>query len=298
MLLPLLLSAAVAGPAPAATPAPALGVDVFSSFEFNNPGSFQLGVAPAYVEFNGGLAQSIGVPSLYESGFFSWMIPSGNTGEILFGLPAENVSLFLIDSNASVNSVLTVYDAKGAVMATFNGGTGGFQNISVGSAANPVGRITLEHNGGSGFAVIDDFSYTAIDGLGSTYCSPTPNTTGFPGFASATGSAVVADMDLTIYASSLPKNEFGFFLVAADPDAVPVAPLSVGILCLDEPIGRYMTSIVNTGDRGMMHVDVDLMSLPLTPSVAVLPGDTWRFQGWHRDGATSNFTEPIAIDFL
>jgi hypothetical protein len=296
MLLPFLLSAALTVPA---APTAAFGTDVFDSFEFfDTTGSFQLGVSPAHVNFDDGLAQSVGQQSLYTTGFFSWMINVGKVGDITFGLPAENVSFFLRDSSASVNSVLTVYDAKGVVMTTINSSSTGFQFFSFGSAAQPVGRITLEHNGGTGWAIIDDFSYSALDTFGTTYCTPVPNSTGFPGFASASGSQMVSAMDLTLYASSIPRNEFGFWLVSADPDSVTVAPLSVGILCLDEPIGRYMNQIVNSGERGMIHVDVDVTALPLTPNVAVIPGDTWRFQAWHRQGSTSNFTEPIAIDFL
>tara|TARA_R110002126_G_scaffold12375_3_gene53750 strand:+ start:5273 stop:6163 length:891 start_codon:yes stop_codon:yes gene_type:complete len=295
MLLPLLLSAALTGSAP---PPTALGISVFESFEFHDvSGSFQVGVSPAHVRFEDGLAQSVGIVSLYRSGFFSWMIEAGETGEITFGLPAEKITLFLRDSTASVGSILTFYDAKGVVISTFNGNTAGFQSITVGTKARPVGRITLEHNGATGWAIIDDFSYSALDTFGATYCTPVANSTGFPGFASASGSELVSENDLTLYASSLPRNEFGFWLVAANADSILVAPASVGILCLEQPIGRFMTQIVNSGERGMIHVDVDLTALPLTPSVAVVPGDTWRFQAWHRQGATSNFTEPIAIDF-
>ena len=43
---------------------------------------------------------------------------------------------------------------------------------------------------------------------------------------------------------------------------------------------------------------VDLISIPVNPHQAAMPGDTWNFQCWYRDvGNSSNFTDAIAITY-
>ena len=43
---------------------------------------------------------------------------------------------------------------------------------------------------------------------------------------------------------------------------------------------------------------VDLNGIPSGSGfVAVQPGETWNFQCWYRDGATSNFTDAVSITF-
>jgi hypothetical protein len=40
-----------------------------------------------------------------------------------------------------------------------------------------------------------------------------------------------------------------------------------------------------------------LNSLPGPPPNAVVTGDTWYFQAWFRDKATSNFTDGLSVLF-
>ena len=42
-----------------------------------------------------------------------------------------------------------------------------------------------------------------------------------------------------------------------------------------------------------MTFAVDLTNLPA--GTVVLPGETWSFQLWHRDGSTSNFSSSLAL---
>ena len=44
-------------------------------------------------------------------------------------------------------------------------------------------------------------------------------------------------------------------------------------------------------------VQVDLGSIPVNPPVAALPGDTWYFQCWHRDGMSNNFSNALKATF-
>lgn len=138
--------------------------------------------------------------------------------------------------------------------------------------------------------------------IGSTYCSPAVNnSTGQSATIAASGSAQAAANDVTLLASNLPTNQFGFFLnsvmqgFAANPGG------SQGNLCLGGSIGRYNTPVLNTGALGSMTLVLDLTNTPTpTGSVSILAGQTWNFQAWYRDvnpTATTNFTDAVSIDF-
>jgi hypothetical protein len=142
-------------------------------------------------------------------------------------------------------------------------------------------------------------------GLGTSYCSPgVANSTGNPGVIRATGSLVVASNDVTLEASSLPLNSFGFFLTSRTQGMTNQPGGSQGVLCLGGSIGRYVGpgQIKNSGVTGAFSLGIDLAATP-TPTglVQVAAGETWNFQSWHRDAiggvATSNFTDAVQLDF-
>jgi len=138
---------------------------VATSFEFTDTdGEFTLDENGLAVTFQDGLAQRIGILSLYRTGLFAWMIPSQSTGTILFDPPAEKVSLFLKDQLGATGSELTIFDSDDQVIATFTG-TGEFVEINVSTdsgATAAVSRMTLRNDGSSGFSVIDDFEACAV----------------------------------------------------------------------------------------------------------------------------------------
>jgi hypothetical protein len=130
------------------------------------------------------------------------------------------------------------------------------------------------------------------------YCSPAaPNSTGVPSRMDASGSDVLVDNALTLEASDLPLNSFGFFL-ASQSEGLYMPPGSQGSLCLGGAIGRFNTIILNSGSTGTIELLVDLGNIPNNPPVTAVVGDVWRFQAWHRDinpQNTSNFTDAIAV---
>jgi len=143
-------------------------------------------------------------------------------------------------------------------------------------------------------------------GLGSAIpgCNPVPNSTGVLGRTTATGSSSVSVNAFGLSASSLPLNTFSFFLVAPATGNVNQPGGSQGVLCLGNPIGRFVGpgQIKNSGSTGRIDLTVNLASFPTpTGSVAVQPGQTWYFQAWHRDviagAATSNFTAGLGVQF-
>ncbi len=147
-------------------PAFAGSFDVFTDFEFTDTdGFFELGTSPNSVQFIDGEAKTIGAPLLYTSGLNAWMVDMGMTGEIIFETPAASVDLWYRDQSTFTTSVLTFYDTDDNILIQFNGSVATFQNIVV-SGMGPISRITLENDGMFGYAVIDDFGFTAIPAPG------------------------------------------------------------------------------------------------------------------------------------
>tara|TARA_R110002126_G_scaffold1490_3_gene8729 strand:- start:2468 stop:3298 length:831 start_codon:yes stop_codon:yes gene_type:complete len=137
---------------------------------------------------------------------------------------------------------------------------------------------------------------TTCQGPGTPTCAPLPNSLGVSSTLCAQGSATVADADLSLVAGNIPIGEFGFFLVSATTGQSFPAQ-SDGVLCLSGNIGR-MNDLSQLFQGPFGSVPIDFMALPQSPSQPILPGDTWIFQGWHRDGASSNFTNALTVTFL
>lgn len=140
----------------------------------------------------------------------------------------------------------------------------------------------------------------SVPDLGTNYCGPAvPNSTGAEGQLGAVGSRAASANDLRLVGSSLPPSVFGL-IIASETQTFSTLPLS-GNLCLGGDIARFNGIIQNTGARGRFEATINLMSIPTNPPRAVLPGDTWNFQFWHRDviggAATANFTLGLSIDF-
>ncbi len=142
-----------------------------------------------------------------------------------------------------------------------------------------------------------------VGGFGTNYCAANPNSTGGTSAISADGSRTAASNDLTLTASGLPNNSFGFFIASRTQGFASNPGGSQGNLCLGGAIGRFQQQIVNSGSGGAFSIQADLTAFP-DPSlgtVAVAPGDTWNFQAWHRDAVggstTSNFTNGLEITF-
>jgi hypothetical protein len=158
---------------------------------------------------------------------------------------------------------------------------------------------------GGAFVDLDDMEITMGPGsIGTNYCAANPNSTGNTGDMSASGSTSVAANNLTIEASELPMNAFGYFLTSATQANIPNPGGSLGVLCLGGNIGRYTGpgQIQNTGTGDSFDLLLDLTQTP-TPTgfVAVMAGDVRNYQAWHRDSvggaAVSNFTDGLEVTF-
>ena len=142
-------------------------------------------------------------------------------------------------------------------------------------------------------------------GVGTNYCMANDNSTGNPAMMSASGSPVASVNDLTLVATDLPNNAFGFFLTSQAQGFTPNPGGSSGNLCLSGSLGRYVGpgQLQNSGLVGELALTVDLTLHPQPMGfVSIMSGETWNFTAWFRDSmggsATSNFADGLEIDFL
>ncbi len=138
--------------------------------------------------------------------------------------------------------------------------------------------------------------------IGTNYCGPAvPNSSGFPAVMGATGSDQVAANDVTLTASILPTNQFGYFLTSQTAGFIANPGGAQGNLCLGGTMGRYSAFLQNSGSAGSFQLTIDLTNMPPPAQSSVLPGDTWNYVAWFRDKNptnTSNFTDGLSILFL
>lgn len=135
------------------------------------------------------------------------------------------------------------------------------------------------------------------DGVGTPFCSPAnPNSTGASATLTATGSDAALDNDLTFLAADMPLMESGYLVNSMN---IQMVNISDGLLCIGPGFGRHVAQIGNTGMTGEIATTVDLTALPRSSGPQpVLPGETWVFQFWYRDGSgASNFTNALEILF-
>lgn len=159
----------------------------------------------------------------------------------------------------------------------------------------------------TGNGVLHVATNESLGAVGETYCGPAvPNSTGQAAELRAKGSVELSVNRMSLNASGLPANSFGYFLTSQLQGFVTSVPGSVGTICLSSPIGRFIdaSEIRQSSQAGTFSLDIDLTAIP-TPvfgRVPVAPGETWNFQAWYRDvdgagGATSNFTDGLSVVF-
>jgi len=137
---------------------------------------------------------------------------------------------------------------------------------------------------------------------GPQYCTANNNSTGVPSAIVAIGTGSLGQDDVVLQMSSMPNNSFGFFITSMTQGFVANPAGSQGNLCLSGAIGRYVGSgqIQNSMGTGMISLPISWSMIPQpTMTVSGMVGETWNFQGWHRDSvmgmATSNFSNGVSV---
>ncbi|WP_145195487.1 hypothetical protein [Planctomycetes bacterium Poly30] len=153
---------------------------------------------------------------------------------------------------------------------------------------------------GSGTLTVID---TPAGPLGNPVCESTPNSTGVQGIMRIFGQETAAQNDVTLIAGNLPSNALSMMLTSRTQTQTVFAGGSAGHLCLGGDIARF-ASQVGLSQMGEFRHTIELTSIPEPPNfaTAVVAGETWTFQCWHRDtgpaGPTSNFTGAASVPFL
>lgn len=107
--------------------------------------------------FSGGRVRTVGNPSLYGSGRFSYEVEEGSTVTVAFDAPIDFLELVLIRSGG--DTVLTAFDAEDNEVGSISAGTGRVAQ-TVELMANAV-RVEVVHTG-SGSGWIDNFTFRIV----------------------------------------------------------------------------------------------------------------------------------------
>lgn len=130
----------------------------------------------------------------------------------------------------------------------------------------------------------------------SNYCGTTPNSAGPGASISYSGTRSVLVDDFTLEASGCPSGQTALFLQGA---AQGQTPLGNGVLCLDLPSGFFrLVPPLQTDAAGGGSRRLDLRH-PIQPAAKILPGSTWNFQLWFRDGpGVTNLSDGLNVTFV
>lgn len=126
---------------------------------------------------------------------------------------------------------------------------------------------------------------------GSSYCTPTANTSGGRAVISISGSTSLAANDLVVAATRTPVDSSGLFFIGT---AQVELPLGDGVVCAGGQIGRL--PLTPTGPSGVPVYDFDIADVPghVPP---ILPGEGRGLQYWFRDplGGSSGWNYSNAV---
>jgi len=140
-----------------------------------------------------------------------------------------------------------------------------------------------------------------VESPGSRYCSPNvPTSLGAPASILLQGSERVADNRLVVTMLGVPQGSYGLMIAGLQPGFVPNAGINDGNLCIAGGVarraGRTHPFWFAQSDN-VIHQEFDTSYSPWGTQYPLLPGETWYFQGWFRDGATSNMTDAMRVFF-
>ncbi len=206
--------------------------------------------------------------------------------------------LYLAGSDLYVSegplSLATSLDYEGNVQAC--------ARHSGGTISDWVGVAWQDHNT-SGNHDVEAGVYECLDHYsniaGTRYCGPAiPNSTGLSAELNASGSAVAGPEALILTAWNMPAGVFGYII--GSPNSASVLPGGTdGRICVGNPLSRFNAGglIQSSGALGTFQVPIDTEAIP-SPSggtTALVAGQTFHFQAWFRDGASSNLTDGVRM---
>jgi len=158
--------------------------------------------------------------------------------------------------------------------------------------------VVYARRGGAEVLLAENLSRTPV---GVEFCAPAAvNSTGAAARIVGLGAALTSGTPLALRASELPPGATTLFLVSTTQGFVPNAAGSDGDLCLAGTIGRFVApgEVGPASQDGVRTLRPELGAIPAgATTFAVGAFDRLLFQTWYRDGATSNFTPGLAVQF-
>ncbi|MEM8711071.1 MAG: hypothetical protein AAGG01_08970 [Planctomycetota bacterium] len=136
------------------------------------------------------------------------------------------------------------------------------------------------------------------------FCLPArANSTGSPARLDLEGQPFLGAGGFQVVARNLAPLGSPGYLITSDglgPRTVP--PGSIGWLCLQGRIGRFVQQVQNADASGTMTFDVDPSAIPLfMGATAIQSGERWFYQLWYRDTLggvpRSIFSSALAVTF-
>jgi len=150
--------------------------------------------------------------------------------------------------------------------------------------------------GGAFYVASNQGVWRTNNGLGTTYCTTSPNSVGVGALISAGGSTSFAANNLVFETTGVPPNKPGIYYYGP---ATSNAPFGNGVRCVGGVVFRLPTTFSTAG--GVTTWAYDNLAPP-NPNGQVTPGSTWYFQLWYRDPvdppAGFNLSNGLQIDFL
>lgn len=241
------------------------------------------------------------VTTLEHASDIDWFAFDAFTGTLVqltgSSTPGCGVRVEIIDSTGVVREFQECQSGCATAPIVFNPPADGRYYISVQDPGyNNVGTITVALS-----CVVGNCpTTTPIPSIGSSYCTPTPNSTAAPALISALGSRHVADNDVYLLVSGLPSQKQGLFFMGQQPYVGPVT-IGCGALCITPPLVRRPAQF--TSSSGTLSLRLDLTHPEI--DAIVNPASPTYFQAWFRDPAgaggctsTTNTTDGLRINFL
>ena len=267
--------------------------------------------------------------------FYTFTVADGATldAQIQFATATSDLDMFLYDA-ATCNSDPSDPGCTGSLACGYSANDN--ETISwtntTGADAVVTLRVNIWANDAADIGTYDMSISGIAAGTVSVVCTP-PNANSTGGAvtigASNSGFFTSGGAPVTwLNATGGPDGEFGYFLVSATY-AEPGVSVADGLLCLTGGIGRYNNESGNnnalrnstgtfvasaTGGLSVFQCANGLTiggaatgfnvpdQLPWIngssiPAPNIQPGDTWNFQMWYRDGASSNFSDAVSVQF-
>ncbi len=133
--------------------------------------------------------------------------------------------------------------------------------------------------------------WSGDNSIGTPYCLPGANGATIRAF----GDTSIAANDLLLVATGVPTKEFGMFYYG---DNQVQLPFGQGFRCVGGSQGVCrLEPVINSGTAGVLEFQVDLANPPMI-KCTVLPGSTWHYQTWFRDGMSHDLSDAVSITFI